>query len=182
QTLRAMATRLQAAADQATQAQKQAEDDQKAATAKHETEQRALAAQVADLQAKLKKAGDDLNKAKDERSEAFLALSEQLRTSQEAKEQTLKKADTDTTDLRREVRKRREEIAQLKAAKEKLEADRRSMDLLGFDQPKGRIERIDRTTGLVYINLGSADFVRQQLTFSVLPAEAVGKGALDLKR
>ncbi|MFO0807810.1 MAG: hypothetical protein U0746_04235 [Gemmataceae bacterium] len=50
------------------------------------------------------------------------------------------------------------------------------------DTPKGSITRIDRGANIVYVNLGSADYVRPGLTFSVLPSGTTGKTAAGRDR
>jgi hypothetical protein len=53
---------------------------------------------------------------------------------------------------------------------------------LAKDTPKGAITQVQRQNGAVYINLGSADYVRPGLTFSVLPAGSTGKVAAGRER
>jgi hypothetical protein len=57
---------------------------------------------------------------------------------------------------------------------------------LANDTPKGEITQVQRTngatSGMVYVNLGSADYVRPGLTFSVLPAGSTGKAAAARER
>jgi len=49
----------------------------------------------------------------------------------------------------------------------KLEEKVPRVDLLAYDQPKGKIIEVDRGQETVELNLGSADFVKKGLTFSV---------------
>jgi hypothetical protein len=48
-------------------------------------------------------------------------------------------------------------------------------NLLQHDTPKGKIVSLDRSGSIAYINLGSADNVRPQLTFSVVGKEVGGR-------
>lgn len=50
---------------------------------------------------------------------------------------------------------------------------------LEADVPKGQILRVDRDSGMVYINLGSADYLKPQVTFSVLPPHTSGRTAAN---
>jgi hypothetical protein len=54
-------------------------------------------------------------------------------------------------------------------------------NLLAHDVPKGKIIRVDFTGKMPYINLGSADGVKEQLTFSVYGRTASGKVEKDPK-
>jgi hypothetical protein len=61
-------------------------------------------------------------------------------------------------------------IAALKDAElkvRKLEEKIPQIDLLAYDKPKGRITRIDINNQTAYVNLGSADFARPGLSFSI---------------
>ena len=49
----------------------------------------------------------------------------------------------------------------------KLEEKIPQIDLLAYEKPKGKITAVDETQKFVFLNLGTADFVRQGLTFSV---------------
>jgi len=66
--------------------------------------------------------------------------------------------------------------------KQQEQLDTKRDDILVTDTPKGKIDRVDNRTGMAYINLGSADFVRPQLTFSIAAPGALGKaGKKDRK-
>lgn len=49
----------------------------------------------------------------------------------------------------------------------KLEEKIPQVDLLGYDQPKGKVITVDRGQTIVYLNLGSDDLIKPGLTFSV---------------
>src|SRR5439155_13167163 len=61
---------------------------------------------------------------------------------------------------------------------DKLEERKPKTNALTLDQPKGKIVFMDKTGTLPYINLGSADRVRPQLTFSI---HRVGSDGRPLK-
>jgi hypothetical protein len=55
------------------------------------------------------------------------------------------------------------------------------VDLVKYDSPKGKIVRVDWTGKMPYIDLGSADGVKEQLTFSVYARSADGKEGREPK-
>jgi hypothetical protein len=75
-------------------------------------------------------------------------------------------------------------IGDLNIKNQRLEviANDKRPNVLDFDRPKGQIIYINRAQREVDINLGSADNVKPQLTFSVLSPDAVGKGAASKER
>lgn len=52
------------------------------------------------------------------------------------------------------------------------------------DTPKGTVVKVDRTNNrdLVYVSLGSADYLRPQVSFSIMPAGSTGKAASARQR
>jgi hypothetical protein len=58
---------------------------------------------------------------------------------------------------------------------QQLQSQVKPIDWTAHDQPKGRITAFDRSGGMAYINLGSRDLVKPQLTFSVFGKDAGGK-------
>jgi hypothetical protein len=50
------------------------------------------------------------------------------------------------------------------------------------DAPKGKVVRVDRERDLVYVDLGSADSVLPQVSFSVMPSGSTGKAAAARQR
>lgn len=136
----------------------------------------------------------------------------QITQSQEQSEQQVQKMVTDQTEKiaekDREIAKTRQELAAERVAKEQLNDElerlRRTLSeqiaLLeksnqflriqlnaledqSFDKPDGKIVRVDNTTHKVWINLGTADKLRQQVTFSVYTQNhrGVGRGSEDIK-
>jgi hypothetical protein len=89
-----------------------------------------------------------------------------------------------TEDAKNETKKRDEEIAKLKADL-KAEIERRKIldakyvkvNPLDYQEPWGKIIRLERAGGMAYINLGSADKVKPQLTFSIATKGLDGKAA-----
>ena len=93
---------------------------------------------------------------------------------QEAKKynQTLKDKDDEIAKL-----KIKQEQIMSKVAPEKVA----SVDLLSHESPRGKIVRVDVTGRMPYINLGSADGVKEQLTFSIFGHSPSGQMAKDPK-
>ncbi len=137
---------------------------------------------------------------------------EKSQASQEQSEQQLQKRVTDQTEKiaekDREIAKTRQDLSAQRVQKEQLsdELDRVRRDLgdeiallekaiefsriklnelenLSFDKPDGEIVRVDNLTRRVWINIGSKDFLRQQVTFSVYTKNnrGVGRGSEDIK-
>jgi hypothetical protein len=50
------------------------------------------------------------------------------------------------------------------------------------DVPKGEVRSVDRNRDLVYVNLGSADYLQPQVSFSIMPAGSTGKAASARQR
>jgi hypothetical protein len=71
------------------------------------------------------------------------------------------------------------EIAKLLVEKARLESksDEKAAqaDVLALDSPRGKIVRVDSTGKMPYINLGRADGVKAQLTFSIFGVDSYGK-------
>jgi hypothetical protein len=82
-----------------------------------------------------------------------------------------------------EVRHQRPELRDVAELHDMLSRQLERVESLANDTPKGEISSIDRTNpSMVYINLGSADYVRPQLTFAVLPAGTTGRAAASRER
>lgn len=76
-----------------------------------------------------------------------------------------------------------DEIALLEKSNQFLRTQLNALEDLSFDKPDGEIVRVDNTTRRVWINLGSSDKLRQQVTFSVYTQDhrGVGRGSEDIK-
>ena len=76
-------------------------------------------------------------------------------------------------------------LADAENQRKKLEEKIPQLDLLGYEQPKGKIMDLDRTGNTAYLNLGTADAARPGLTFSVwspgtYKADAPQKGRVEI--
>jgi len=82
-----------------------------------------------------------------------------------------------------QVKAQRPEVRELGELTDMLKRQFERVQSLANDTPKGEVVSVDRANGsMVYINLGSADYVQPQLTFSVLPAGSTGKAAAGRER
>lgn len=163
-------------------ATRNAEGAKKQAETNLQEQQKAWETEKAELQAKLTKAATDLKAANDatvaakaERSKAFNDAEEKINEiSRQLAKLNQDKQDNET-DADRKLRSRDSRIDSLTKQLDEVRSKLPQNDALGFDLPKGKILRVDRTTGLAYINLGSADYLRPLLTFSVLTPDPSGR-------
>lgn len=101
---------------------------------------------------------------------------DQFRTEQREKESLRDELDN--------VRKSKdEEIRDLESIVSFMREKMNSLEDLSFDKADGQIVRVDNTTRAVWINLGSDDGVRSQVSFSVYTQshEGFGRGNADIK-
>jgi hypothetical protein len=70
-----------------------------------------------------------------------------------------------------------DEIRNMRARIEDLQARVRELEFVDLERPDGQIRSVDRRIGSVYINLGKADFLPEQISFSVYPRDARTVGA-----
>ena len=131
-------------------------------------------------------------KAKDAKAKEFTDLTEatvQLR--EQLAKLTSDKAASDTG-FQKQIKQLQQTIEEKdnKLRKLQTEIDLKREDMLATDRPKGKITRVDNRAGVAYVNIGSADFVRPQLTFSILSPGATSnaagkrerKGALEITK
>jgi hypothetical protein len=148
---------------------KLAEADQasKAAEAKHKREKENLKKEKENVETKLaeqiagrKKDSEESNLKYDKRREDFDGQGKVIADKTAEFEQKLKEKDA-------EIAKQKKEIADLKRLVDKIKAKLAPIDPSEYSGPKGKIVLIDKTGTMPYINIGSADNVRPQLTFSI---------------
>ncbi|QDT31035.1 hypothetical protein [Thalassoglobus polymorphus] len=86
-------------------------------------------------------------------------------------------------ELDRVRRQTSEEISLLQQANQFLRLQLDKLENQSFDKPDGKIVRVDNTTRLVWIDIGSKDYLRPQTTFSVYiqTHRGVGRGSADIK-
>ncbi len=99
-----------------------------------------------------------------------------------------KKMETSKDDAKKAADKLAKEINDQKLQIAKLNDQIKPVNVLDYDKPKGRIVSIESAGSVVYINLGSGDNVKPQLTFSIYGAQSNGlasrhrKGALEVTK
>jgi hypothetical protein len=122
---------------------------------------------IADLDKKLKDTSDLITKRgqaiQDEYDKALKALKDAL-PDNDANLKKIKELEVEKQKLVADLRKARDDM-EIKI--KKLEDKIPQVDILGYDQPKGKVVTVDKTQQTCYLNLGSADFVKPGLTFSV---------------
>jgi hypothetical protein len=127
-----------------------------------------------------KKAQDDAKKEKDVNLEHVARLEKRNKDITDENEGMKKKVD----DANKVAEDKDKTIAKLQNDL-KLEIERRKildakqvkLNPLDYQEPWGKIIRLERAGGMAYINLGSADRVKPQLTFSIAAKGADGKAA-----
>lgn len=97
----------------------------------------------------------------------------QVATLAKFKEDLEKQAEQLKDDTARAETKLKKEIDDQQNKIVRIESQLPRTSLIDFDKPKGKIVQLDRTGTTAYLNLGSADNVRPQLTFSI---SGVGPG------
>jgi hypothetical protein len=164
--------------------------DKKAAEASFAEAKAAYDALNKSLNDKLAKATEDLKKAQNDAVEGarkeredYVKMLANLDTEvSEALKRERQKGADDQAAAERDKRKLQAEIEGLKKQLEVVRAQIAPPNSLEADTPKGKIMRIDREAGIAYINLGSADYIRPNLAFSVMPPSASGKTAASRER
>jgi hypothetical protein len=83
----------------------------------------------------------------------------------------------------RDLKAKLNEISQLERRIELLTEKLNDLEKLSFEVADGLVQRVDNSSKLVWINLGSDDFLKPRMTFSVYSKEnqGVGRGAEDVK-
>ena len=139
----------------------------------------------ADLQQDIVKAQTALKDLVEKHSTAF---DDQTKMLQQRAAELLKakKSSKDAKDdYETELAKKDKTIKEQKIKLAKDEEQIKPVELLNYDEPKGKVVRVERSGSFAYINLGSADHVKPQLTFSVFgagsyKADKAPKGSLEV--
>jgi conjugal transfer/entry exclusion protein len=159
------------------------------------------AGQVATLERDLKAESDKLNarvdtaskaqsKAESDKRDVISVQDERLKSKQDELDKVKQDNNTLTADLAAEkelaektLKSKNNEIAQLENRIELLREKLNDSEKLSFEIADGLVQRVDNSAKLVWINLGSDDFLKPRMTFSVYSKEnhGVGRGAEDIK-
>lgn len=137
----------------------------------------------------------------DEHDNAKKKAETDLRTVTGTQDEKLNAKDAQIAQLRQERNNVETELAEERAARtkerQKLEAEKGRLELINdslrerlerietvsFEVPDGQITRVENAVKLVWINLGSSDFLRERMTFSIYEKNVagVGRGPEDVK-
>jgi hypothetical protein len=168
---------------------KSAQTDRDAAVAARVLAEQNQAAAVAEKEKEVAVAKEQASASKKQATEAlatnsvkYLDAVKSVETTNQELNKTKLDAEAQKTKDTRSINTLTAKGKELEQARDKLLENKNPQNLLDAEKPKGRIVRLDRQRNVAYVNLGSADLVKEQLTFSVLPADAVGKGSLDRPR
>src|SRR5262249_44579428 len=96
-------------------------------------------------------------------------------------DETKKKADKANDDANKVAAKLKEDNKELKNKLDKEMEKTKPPNVLDYDQPKGKVVDIERSGSVVYVNLGTNDYVKPQLTFSIFGTGANGKALAQRK-
>lgn len=123
---------------------------------------------------KAKKETADLVTVYDNKFKEYLANVENLHNQvDDAKKSEDKTKDDTSRQLGKLKKELQDSVVQLDQLRKKLSPP----DIVELEKPKGKVVNVDRGGEIVYIDLGSADNVKPQLTFSIYTAGANLRGA-----
>lgn len=175
---------------------KQAKDAQAKAEEKFKKDLDATKQELAEVtkeRDKWKKTSDDLTKENAElktnyRQGKYAELYQRAEALSNDLEDLRKKMETSKDDAKKAADKLAKDNDALKLQISKLNDQIKPVNVLDYDKPKGKIVNVEGAGSVVYINLGSADNVKPQLTFSIRGAGSNGqasqhrKGALEVTK
>lgn len=167
ETYKDLFAKMAAERKSALDAKKVAEDGLQTAQKEYQDQRSALEKQLADAKAALGQANAAVAATRKEEHDKYAKdiadidnVSEKLKVEKQSREDDVARMTREKSTLERRINDLNE---QLRFAKSQVV----SASSFEADAAKGKITRVDREAGLAYINLGSADFVRPLLTFSV---------------
>jgi hypothetical protein len=127
------------------------------------------------IEAKTKEVTSAKNEAADayaKKSREYLANLSALEKLQNDLDDVKKKMELSKDDAKKAMDKLSREIADQKLKIQRLNDQVKPLNVMEFEQPKGKIVSVERYSQTVYINLGENDRVKPQLTFSIFAAGA----------
>jgi hypothetical protein len=175
---------------------KQAKDAQAKAEEKFKKDLETTNQDLADVtkdRDKWKKTSDDLTKENANlktnfRQGEYAKLAKQAEGLSNDLEDLRKKMETSKEDAKKAADKLAKDNESLKLQISKLNDQIKPVNVLDYDKPKGKIVNVEGAGSVVYVNLGSGDNVKPQLTFSIYGADSNGlashhrKGALEVTK
>lgn len=136
-------------------------------------------ATVASLQTQLSESKKQTADAINDKGKAFAQLTEQDAQSRQEKEDAQKAAQNEIQGREKTISSLKHDVKELERGTEKLRSQLTPVDVTTFEHAKGKI--ISVRNGFAYINLGQADNVKADLTFSVYRNSADGRAQGERK-
>lgn len=169
-----MSKDLNSAVNDKKQAEQKRDEAEKGLATERQTFNENQAKAKQSLEEAQSKALADLNAARDAYDKLITKidkeLSEGLKAEKQGRDDDKSAAEREKAKLLKDIGSKIEQLDLLKA---KLDPP----NSLEADSPKGAILRVDRAARMVYINLGSADYIKPQVTFSVWGVGTSGRTA-----
>lgn len=117
-----------------------------------------------------------LNEYEKSKSQEFVALANKNEELQKAVEDQTKRINNAKEDLEKKDKDLRDKLREKDEKYQKLVADTaKEEDVMAHETPRGKILNLDRRGEYAFINLGSYDHVKPQLTFSIFAQNPAGK-------
>ncbi|MBX7105447.1 MAG: hypothetical protein K1X57_15285 [Gemmataceae bacterium] len=179
-TYQDLIAKLRKERDTALNEKKVAENNLAEARATHDSERKGLNERLTkandDLKAAQAKALEDLNKSRAD----YIALIDKIdkELSEGLKNEKQNRAD-DNAAAERDKKKLGESINGLRTQLDVARSKIAPPNSLASESPKGKILKVDRAARTVFVNLGSADYLKPQVTFSIWGPETTAKGAAN---
>jgi hypothetical protein len=144
-------------------------------------------AQVAKIQALLDKAQQDLAAERASFNDARQAIERQRQDLVKTLDDERQSKEKAVADAETKVQKAQSELADSETSRNRL-LEERALESPSFDVADGRVTYVNQATQTVWINLGEADSLRRQITFSVFDSsesdagKAAKKGSIEVTR
>jgi hypothetical protein len=133
-----------------------------------------------------KKASDDLESERGKFKSDRDSLTQEQASLKSSLDESHKKADTAEADFKNTMQRGQTVNAKLKSTNQALSERLGQVTAQKFDVPEGTVRWVNQRTGTVWIDLGRADSLQRQVTFSVYPADITDvsagskKGSLEV--
>lgn len=165
----------------ASDARDQAEKDMQAADVAFKAKESNLKKAITELETQKGKLQNELKEAEKKKTAEFEGLVKALSEKQQQLDAKNAEAAQKAEDDRRVIAARDKAIAELETLKNKYESRNViGADLVDKDTKKADVDKVDGN--YIFLNRGSADLLRPQTTFSVLPPDAVWRTADEKDR
>jgi hypothetical protein len=136
---------------------------------------------LADSDQKLKDSKAELAKLTGTKAKEFQDALASIEKLNDEVDKIKKMADNAKDENKKSVDKLNKNIKELEINLAKAREQIKPLNVVDYDVPKGKVIDIVRGGGVVYINMGSADRVKPQLTFSIYGVDSNGKAMAQRK-